>query len=160
MLFEMQGPDGNTPTRFTVYQNRSLSCRGNQLFFFTLLCVSFTIALTFAWQGFWLIIPFTGLEMVALGFALYLCVNRLSRTETVTVSRNEVVVNVKQKNKMPLSYSFPKIRAWASVFSPTSRVQKNRLWLSASETKIEIGAFLNDDEKYRLARAINRAILR
>ena len=86
-------------TRFTIYQNQSLSKRGNQMFFLTTCCVSFAIALAFAWQGLWLIVPFAGIEMLALGLALYWCLKRLSRVETITVSDKEVSLNVQQLNR-------------------------------------------------------------
>jgi len=145
-------------SRFTIYQNQSLSKRGNQIFFLTILCVSFIIALAFAGQGLWLIIPFAGVEMLALGFALYCCMNKLSRVETITVSDKEVSLDVRQQNREQSSCSFPKAWARATVLAPKTITQRRQLWLEGNRAKVEIGAFLDDREKVKLASAINQSI--
>ena len=144
--------------RFTIYQNQSLSKRGNQIFFLTMLCVSFAIASVFAWQGLWLIIPFAGIEMLALGLALYWCINRLSRVETITVSDKEVSLDVQQQNSKQSSRRFPKAWTRATVLSPQTITQRRQLWLEGNRAKVEIGAFLDDREKVKLASAINKSI--
>ena len=146
--------------KFTVYQNQSLSWRGNQIFFLTMLCISFTIASAFAWQGFWLVLPFAGIEMAALGFALYFCMRRLSRVETVTVFGKSILVRVRQCNRVQAAYILPKAWTRAVVLSSPSTMREERLCLSGHRAEIEIGSFLNDSEKHRLAEAINKAILR
>ena len=145
-------------TRFTIYQNQSLSKRGNQVFFLTIFCLSFAIALAFAWQGLWLIVPFAGIEMLALGLALYWCLNRLSRTETITVSDKEVSLSVQQSNRHQSSCIFPKAWTRATVLSPQTITQKPQLCLEGNRSKVEIGAFLGDLEKVKLASAINKSI--
>ena len=145
-------------TRFTIYQNQSLSKRGNQMFFLMTFCVSFAIALAFAWQGLWLIVPFAGLEMLALGLALYWCINRLSRVETITISDKEVSLDVQQQHCKQSSFSFPKAWTRATVFSPQAITQRRQLWLEGNRSKVEIGAFLDDREKVKLASAINKSI--
>ncbi len=144
--------------RFTIYQNQSLSKRGNQIFFLTMLCVSFTIALAFAWQGLWVIIPFAGIEMLALGLALYWCINRLSRVETITISDKEVSLDVQQQHCKQSSCRFPKAWTRATVLSPQAITQRRQLWLEGNRSKVEIGAFLDDREKVKLASAINKSI--
>ncbi len=144
--------------RFTIYQNQSLSKRGNQIFFLTLLCISFAIAFAFAWQGLWLIIPFAGIEMLALGLGLYWCINKLSRVETITVSDKEVSLDVRQQNRKQSSRSFPKAWTRATVLSPKTITQRRQLWLEGNREKVEIGSFLDDREKVKLASAINQSI--
>ena len=146
--------------RFTIYQNQSLSVRGNILFFITMCCVSFTIASVFAWHGQWLILPFAGVEMFALGLALYFCMKRLSRVETVTISDKDITVSVQQRNQLKRSRTFPKAWARASVFPASSTAHGQRLWLNTRRAKIEIGACLSNREKRQLACAMNEAILK
>lgn len=144
--------------RFTVYQNQSLSLRGNQIFFLLTLCVSCAIALAFAWQGLWLVLPFTGIEMLALGLALYFCLNRLSRVETITISDKDIEVCVRQRNKVEQKHLFPKAWTRVSVFPSSTIKQEKQLWLGINKLKMEIGASLSEREKLQLARAINSAI--
>ena len=105
-----------------------------------------------------MIIPFAGIEMLALGGALYVCMNKLSRVETVTVSDEDITVCIRQRNEVQEICSFPKARMWATVSSAPSKMLKQKLWLCAHRSKIEIGAFLDDGEKHQLASVINRAI--
>ena len=53
--------------RIEICPNCSLSVRSAVLFFGSLCFVSFAVAGMLAVQGFWPILPFAGLEMLALG---------------------------------------------------------------------------------------------
>ena len=143
--------------QFVIRHNRSLSWRGNQVFFLTLFCVSFIIAAAFAWMGLWVILPFAGFEMLCLGAALYCCAHRLSRRETVVVDENEVRVSSGHE-KPERSCTFP--RAWATVVlsPPPTRCAARQLWIRSHGRQVEIGSFLSDADKGDLARALNRAI--
>lgn len=144
--------------KFMIYPNRSLSWTGNQLFFLTIFCVSFTIATAFAWHGLWLVVPFAGLEMLALAAALYFCARRLNQKEIVSINQTSVTINVQRQGRSQASCSLP--RAWTQVVvsSPISQMEARHLWLRAQGKQVEIGAFLDDQEKQQLANALNRAI--
>jgi len=144
--------------RFTVYQTPSLSVRGNQIFFLITLCISFAITFVCVWHGLWLVIPFAGIEMLALGLALYFCLSKLSRVETITIADKNIEVCIRQRNKIKQSRLFPK--AWSRAFvCPSPRTKhRQQLWLGVNQLKMEIGEPLDDSEKYQLARAINKAI--
>ena len=143
--------------QFVIRPNRSLSRRGNQLFFLTLFCTSFIIAGAFTAMGMWVILPFAGFEMLCLGVALYCCAHRLSRRETVVVDGDEVRVSSGHE-KPEQSCTFQ--RAWARVvLSPPDRHgASRRLWIRSHGRQVEIGSFLNDADKGALARALDRAI--
>ena len=143
--------------QFVIRPNRSLSRRGNQLFFLTLFCTSFIIAGAFTAMGMWIILPFAGFEMLCLGIALYCCAHRLSRRETVVVDGDEVRVSSGHE-KPEHSCTFQ--RAWVQVVLSSSRHHggTRRLWIRSHGRQIEIGSFLNDADKGALARALDRAI--
>lgn len=144
--------------KFMIYPNCSLSRAGNQLFFLTIFCISFTIAIAFAWHGLWLVIPFAGMEMLALGIALYFCVRKLAQSEIVTIDKTAVTISVQHQGNIRASCSFP--RAWTQVIvsSPISQMGTRHLWLRSHGKQVEIGAFLNDKEKQQLASALDYAI--
>ena len=77
---------------FIIKPNSSLSWKGNKIFFFMLFFVSFVIAFSFAMAGMWLIVPFTGLEMILLGSALTYCYIKNSQCEIVKIDENKVSV--------------------------------------------------------------------
>ena len=57
------GANKNSLSTFVVSPNYSMSWRENKIFIASLTVVSFSIAGGFALQGFWLILPFAGLEI-------------------------------------------------------------------------------------------------
>ena len=79
---------------FIIKPNNSLSWRGNKVFFFMLFFVSFFIAISFAMAGMWLIVPFTGLEMLLLGSALTYCYLKNSQCEIVKIDEKKVSVSL------------------------------------------------------------------
>ena len=56
--------------RIEICPNCSLSVRQAVMFFGSLCFISFAVAGMLAIQGFWPILPFAGLEMIVLGWAL------------------------------------------------------------------------------------------
>ena len=76
---------------FIIKPNSSLSWRGNKIFFLMLFCLSFFIAISFAIAGMWMILPFTGLEMILLGSALTYCYIKNSQCEIVKIDSNNQV---------------------------------------------------------------------
>ena len=56
--------------RIEICPNCSLSVRQAVMFFGSLCFISFAVAGMLAMQGFWPVLPFAGLEMIVLGWAL------------------------------------------------------------------------------------------
>ena len=50
--------------RFIIKPNQSISAGGLKVFFILIFSVSFIIAIFFALNGIWIIMPFTGFEML------------------------------------------------------------------------------------------------
>ncbi|MNN13385.1 hypothetical protein D3C81_1264150 [compost metagenome] len=59
-----------TPHDWLMKRNCSLSPRQVGWFYLSILTVSLAIALFFAWQGSWLVLPFASIELAGLGIAL------------------------------------------------------------------------------------------
>ncbi len=75
-----------------ICPNRSLNWTGVKMFFLIILAFAIVVAGYFWLKGAWLVVPFTGLEMVVLGTALYLNVRCSAQCETIQVQGNDVVV--------------------------------------------------------------------
>ena len=65
--------------------NCSLNWRQTMRFYAWMCVVSIGIALVFAVQGIWMILPFAGAELLALGVALYWVACRTHECEVVSV---------------------------------------------------------------------------
>ena len=76
--------------RIEIVPNCSLTPRGALLFFGSLCFATFAIALLMTLRGFWPVLPFAGLEMALLGWALHRSLQRRFHSETITVSDEDV----------------------------------------------------------------------
>ncbi len=100
------------PLRIELCPNCSLSVRGALLFFGSLCFVSFAIAGMLALEGFWPVLPFAGLEMALLGWALKASLGRRFHRQTITVTDSDVSVELRERTYCS-QVVFP--RHWAQV---------------------------------------------
>jgi len=73
--------------------NQSATWRANLMLLVALSIPSLGIAIVFALQGAWPILPFTGLELLALGCALYYVNWKLHYRHVITLSENSVRID-------------------------------------------------------------------
>ena len=142
---------------FIIKPNSSLSWQGNKIFFFILFFLSFVIAFSFAMAGMWLIIPFTGLEMILLGAALAYCYIKNSQYEVVKIDDDNVSVSlIKLRTKKVIGCK----KYWAKFVlnKPRLRGYPHKLVLRSAGREMEIGALLTDDERIKLAAMLKQNI--
>lgn len=113
--------------------------------------VSLGIGIAFAWMGFWVILPFAGLELLALGAGLYVSMRGNDYREVVTVTEDRVTIEfgrVGVSERDIKDYT----RAWARVrLEPAGgRTGQSRLLLGSSGQFVELGRCLTDAERERL----------
>jgi len=142
---------------FIIKPNSSLSWKGNKIFFFILFFLSFVIAFSFAMAGMWLIIPFTGLEMILLGAALAYCYIKNSQYEVVKIDDDNVSVSL---IKLRTKKVFGCKKYWAKFVlnKPRLRGYPHKLVLRSAGREMEIGALLTDDERIKLAAMLKQNI--
>lgn len=131
--------------RIILSPNRSMSWRGNQLFLLGMIALSGTISIGFALIGAWVILPFAGLEMAALGSALYYVSWKLSYQQVVTVNDELILVDKGvyrprkswQLNRTDVSLSIqPEEHPWSTPV----------ITLRHQQQLIELGEFLNQSD--------------
>lgn len=144
-------------SQFVIRPNSSLTWRGNLYFFLFMVSISFSIAGVFTALGYWMVFPFAGLEMAALGAALYLCASRAARCEVISI-RDETVEVIIGRHRPEQSYNFN--RHWARVvlIPPRTKGHPNRLVLCSHGRELEIGACLNNEERFYLAEALEKSV--
>ena len=152
-----QFDNNNDAGRFVIRPNCSLSWRNALRFYTGMVAVTFGIAITFAIQGAWLILPFAGLEMLVLGVALYVVARRNARWQSISISEDLVEV-VEHGLNCGQQQSFQ--RAWASVVHerPSIKGHPSHLLIRSHGRSMEIGACLGESEKTYLARELSQAI--
>jgi uncharacterized membrane protein len=148
-----------------IEPNCSLTWRQSMAFLIGTSVVSLSIAAVFAAKGYWMIFPFAGLELLALGAAFYAVANAARRREVVSITASSVTV---EKGRIrsragyggPLSRDeFP--RDWTRVEivdEQDGTPSRSRLWVGAYGRRVELADFLVEGEKRRLARQLNELI--
>ena len=111
------------------------------------------IGLYFWYLGYPMVLPFSGLEALAVAFAFYLVLAAGEHTEVVTITAGEVLVE-KGKREPDQRVSFD--RSWAKV---TLKQSKNRwypskLLIGSHGKYIEVGHFLSEGERKSLAKML------
>lgn len=142
--------------RIVVRPNRSLSWRGNVLFLASITAVSAIVAGGFAALGYWMMLPFAGLELAALGAGLYVCARKLGRCEVISI--DEQAVQIESGYRYPQQRSRLQ-RAWVRVERRPSGWHRSRLLLRSHGREVEVGSCLGEEEKGRLEREL-RDLLR
>ena len=143
--------------RIVLCPNCSLSVRGALLFFGSLCLISFCVAGMLAIQGFWPVLPFAGLEMVALGWALWTSLQRRFHRQTITVTDDDV--SVESCDRVYCSQVvFPRHWAQVKLRRPASRLHPSRLTIESHGRQCELGSFLTEAERRGLALRLQRMV--
>ena len=140
-----------------VTPNRAMPWQYIMMSYFAIATVSLVIAINFYVQGFTLILPFAGLELAALGAVLYISAWRSNIKEVISISGEKIKIEIGRD--MPEKvYEFDKV--WAKIVLEKSwnNWYPSRLLLRSHGRQIELGKFLNEQERQRLAVELKKLI--
>ncbi len=143
--------------RFILRPNRSLSWRGSLYFFLSFCLVSGTIATGMAMLGYWLVLPFAGLEVLVVGASLYVVACRCYECEVISITEDSIEV---ERGRRRLRQRGTLKRTWTQVCLERRAAgwQPTRLVIRSHGRSIEVGRFLNEDERGRLAVELARSL--
>jgi uncharacterized membrane protein len=151
--------------RVVVRPNRSLSWRQSMVFLGAIAVPLLLIATVLAAKGFWLVLPFAGIELAALFACIYVVSHAARRCEVVSIGDTMVRVQKgRERGRCGDSggpeQTFEFVRAWVRVelSRKTNQLHPRRLWIGASGRRVELGEFLVDAEKAELAAELNRLL--
>lgn len=143
--------------RLIVQGNQAMSWRANVLLALSLGVVTMSVALVMAWQGLWLVIPFAGLEFLAVLGGLYMTLRRLERREVITVDTD--AVQLEWGRRAPeRSVRLP--RQWARLryHCKESPFDTGRLSMCAHGRRYALGDALGRVEKRELYRELDAVL--
>ena len=140
-----------------IAPNCSLSVRGAVLFFLSLSAPCCGVAGLLAVLGFWPILPFAGLEMLLLGAALRLSLQRRHHRQTIVISEADVAVR-SCLGKIHSEVVFPRHWAQVKLRRSTSRLHPSRLVIESHGRQCAVGDFLTEEERCGLARKLSGLI--
>ena len=145
--------------RIVLFPNCSITWRELVLFYLFTCFVALAIGIFFTLQGMWLVLPFSGLEMLALGYCLYLTSRKVYRREVITLDRQRTRV---EKGVQQVSESWEFETSWVRLVDEPGGVNGDRrkLALGSHGNYVEVGEFLDKSEKDRLAFQLKDCIIR
>lgn len=134
-----------------------MTWREAKLFIAAVALVSLSIGMWFLLRGFPLVLPFSGLEVLAVTLAFYLVLRDGENREVISVLPQRIVVE-KGRKKAESRTEFD--RSWARVELAQSqrRWYPSRLSISSHGSTVELGNFLTNGEREALAAALINAI--
>lgn len=156
MVLTLGGSD-NLANGFIIKPNQAMSWKSLLLLYFVMIGFATIISAVFFFKGMTLILPFYGLELGALGYALYISAWRSDIKEVVTINDDSIVVEIGRKG--PESRHVFQ-RAWCELKLERPRYYwyPSRLMLRAHGKALEIGSSLNEQERQGLAYQLRKAL--
>jgi len=147
----------NGGTCFIIRPNASLSWRGSLFCYGLIVTVSLTIALGFAAIGLWPVLPFAGAELLLLGAAMYHVALRCREREIIRIAAGKVeVLRGRRRLVREAEFHLPWVRV--VLQSTAASLAPLRVLLRGQGRETEVGRFLVEAERRRLARRLAHSI--
>jgi uncharacterized membrane protein len=143
--------------RIELAPNCSLKPAGAVLLFVATCLFSLGFTLFFVLHGFWPVLIFWGLEMLALGLALNASMRRRKYTQTVLITESRISL-VTRSRRGAQKQEFA--RHWAKVRlrSPPRRHGTSLLTIESHGRACEVGSFLTEEDRCRLAERLHELV--
>ena len=149
--------DPGTEHRIELAPNCSLTPRGARRFVGGLAAVTFAVAGFFALQGYWPVLPFAGLEIGLLAWAVRASMRHGSEREVILVSESDIVVERLAPSGSRRTV-FPRHWARVTLRDPKVAPHPSRLTIESHGRACEVGRFLTEEERRHLAARLERLV--
>ncbi len=148
-----------TATRLMIIArpNQSATWRANLWLLLLLSLPVLAIAVAFALLGAWLILPFAGIELLALGAALYHVSRKQQYRHVITVSDDSVCVD--KGYHCPLQHwRFAKSAAGLAITTQPHPWDAPDLRMHDHHESVRLGEFLNREDSLKLLELLQQEI--
>lgn len=143
--------------RFELAARCSLTPRSARVFIGTFAASTFGVASFFSLQGFWPILPFAGLEIALLVWAVRASMRKGGERETIIVSEDCVTVQRVTASGGDSSV-FPRHWVRVKLHAPLAALHPSRLVLESHGRACEVGRFLTEEERRSLAARLKQVV--
>jgi uncharacterized membrane protein len=111
----------------------------------------------FSLLGFWLVLPFAGLEIAAVAVAVYCSMRRQHDCEIIVITEDEITLEARRR-KIQVKTVFSRHWTRVKLRSPLSSLHPSRLCLESRGRACELGRFLTETERCALAAQLQRLV--
>lgn len=147
--------DGDNTTGHIVLSPNMSACWQTTKYFLYIVCsFALIIAISFAAVGAWMILPFAGIEILALLIVMYRVSKKCYRKEVIHLNKEAITVEQGQ-NKPQTRWNSEIFWTRLIVQSSGHPWHSDKLYLRGRHDQIEIGSFLNDQEKLALVKQLS-----
>jgi uncharacterized membrane protein len=146
------------PICWTVKRNCSASPAQLAAVFASMVGLAFLFGIVFATQGLWMILPFAGLELIAVAIAFVCYGRRAADYERIILSAHELSIE-RVEGARTLQWRFPS--AWTRIEveeAGEAWMQGARVYVVARGERVEIARHLAAPARKTLAREIRLAL--
>ena len=140
---------------FEIKPNRSLYGTQRVIFFTLLFSTCLIIGLAFFILGATLILPFAGLEIFFVSLGFYANFKWSRQKEVIYLSQSKVKI---EKGRIFRDFVWEEFRAFVKFQIKKTNNETNKLFFSSKGKHIEVGNFLNQEQKKDLIKEIRSAI--
>jgi uncharacterized membrane protein len=145
-MVEVHRSADNNGTIITLRPNRSASWEETRLFVLVICSTTLSIGIFWTFIGAWMVLPFSGLEAALVAYLFYRVCESTYQRQVITCDAGKVTVQ--------FGTTFPK-RTWTlerershlAVTEPAHALDPLKLVIADSLHHIELGKFLNRDDK-------------
>ena len=148
----------NEQDRFSFYSrpNCSLTRTERNKVFWGITTVTLLIASVFNWLGYWLILPFAGLEVGVLAWAFDALGREADDYESIRICGDEILIERRHGENLECRTLNSK---WVKLVLVGARPGgKVKLALRSCGQETELGAYLTDEARLELAKALQTCI--
>ena len=146
------------PICWTVKRNCSASPAQLAAVFASIVGLSFIFGIAFATQGLWLILPFVGLELVAVAIAFFCYGRRAADYERITLSEGDLSIE-RIEGARATRWHFP--APWTTVELEEAGdgwMRSVRVFIASRAERVEVGRHLAAPGRRALAQELSSAL--
>lgn len=145
-----------TDFKITVKPNCSLSVKNTIRLVIGLATISMLVGIGFALAGAWLVLPFAGLEIIAIAYAFYYIHLHADDFESITIKEDSVIV---EKYGYKVSDKAVFQRYWARVSLRKQVSGRDALFIGSHGKEVEFARhFVTDEQRELLASQIRQKL--
>lgn len=156
-MVAMDYDDAAACRRFVLRPNVAVNWRQTLRLFLIAAIGYLCMGIAFAVVGLWPVLPLSGLELAALGAALYVTARRGHEAQVIRIFAD--VVEIEKGWRRPERH-WRLDRIWSEVVlcEPSPPWYPRRLVIRSRGEQVELGDFLSEEERADLARELHRWI--
>ena len=133
-------------TVITLLPNRSASWGETRLFIFIICGIMLAIGTFWAFAGAWMILPFSGIEAGLVAFLFYRVCLATYHKQVITFSNDSVLIQF-GRHFPKRSWRLPLNNVYLALTEPKQKFSPVKINVSDGKQSIELGAFLNKEDK-------------